>query len=125
MARVVAHKFHERWHWHGVPSNVWHTVFVAALWLVIISLGVFLIGSVIMTLTAALIDMPYLRGGGGMGAAVPLGLLALFTTFAFWLPLFMPFLIPVALLVTLLFLPFSDLAKEQYTKVFHEAQSIS
>ncbi len=58
MARVLAHHA-GRVHWHAPSSHIWRNLSLAALWLVIISLGVVLVGSIIFTIVATLGRTPY------------------------------------------------------------------
>jgi hypothetical protein len=113
-----------RMHWHTPSPHFWHVLSLTALWLVIISLGIFLFASIVMSVITTLAHTPYFQGGGGMSEAMPLSFLAAFMTFT-WLPFFMPFLIPVAMLALLLAWPFSDGAKQQYAKVWSGVERLN
>lgn len=123
MARVLA--FHAgRLHWHAPSAHFWHNLGLAALWLVIISMGIVLFGSIIFTVIATLGQTPYLQGGGGMGAAMPLNFLATFMA-AWMLPLFMPLAIPVILLVSAVALPFDPVVRHHSARLWGQLTSSS
>lgn len=123
MARVLAHHA-GRLHWHAPSANFWRNLGLAALWLVIISIGIVLFGSIIFSVVATLGQTPYFQGGGGIGTAMPLNFLATFMA-AWMLPLFMPLAIPVILAVAVVALPFDSVVRHHCASVWGQLTSSS